>query len=129
MSGLDRLEKARLIAEAALALKGERIVVLDMREVSSFADTFVIVSGRSDRQVRAIAQSIVEALRGRGEEPLGLEGMDEGHWVLIDANDAVVHVFDEETRERYDLERLWSDAPGLDLETDLQIELEVASSA
>jgi ribosome-associated protein len=129
MSGLERLDKARLIVEAALALKAERIVVLDMREVSSFADSFVILSGRSDRQVRSIAQAIAEALRAAGEEPLGLEGMDEGHWVLIDANDAVVHVFDEETRERYDLERLWSDAPGLDLQSDLRIQPEVASSA
>jgi len=90
-------------------------VVLDMRELSSFADTYVIASGRSDRHVRSIADSIVATLRDAGEPPLGVEGADEGHWVLIDANDAIVHVFDPETREAFDLERLWSDAPQLDL--------------
>lgn len=129
MSGLDRIEKTRLIVETALSLKAERAVVLDMRGVSSFADTFVILSGRSDRQVRAIAEAIARALRQRGDEPLGIEGLEEGHWVLIDANDAVVHVFDEETRERYDLERLWSDAPGLDLQSELRIEAEPSPPA
>jgi ribosome-associated protein len=111
----DALDKAKRIVAAALDLKAEDLIVLDMRQVSSFADTFVIASGRSDRHVRSIADAIVEALRAAGEPPLGVEGKDEGHWVLIDANDAIVHVFDPETREAFDLERLWSDAPQLDL--------------
>ncbi|MAJ60343.1 MAG: ribosome silencing factor [bacterium TMED88] len=111
----EAIEKARLIVEAALDLKGERVVALDMRALSAFADTFVIVSGRSDRHVRSIADSIVRALRDQGDPPLGVEGADEGHWVLIDANDAIVHVFEPETREAFDLERLWSDAKSLDL--------------
>jgi ribosome-associated protein len=57
----------------------------------------------------------VHALKANGEQPLGIEGLDDGNWVLIDCNDAIVHVFDPETRERYDLERLWRDAPRLDL--------------
>ena len=124
MSGLPAfgaLGKARLILETALDLKAEEPVALDMREVSSFADTFIILSGRSDRHVRAVADAIVDALRGAGEEPLGVEGLPEGRWVLIDANDAVVHVFDPETRQHFDLERLWSDAPRLELSGGLAI--------
>jgi len=112
---MDAIEKAKRIVEAALDLKAEDVVVLDMRGVSSFADTFVIASGRSDRHVRSIGDAIVQALRAAGDPPLGVEGEDEGHWVLIDANDAIVHVFDPETREAFDLERLWSDAPVLDI--------------
>jgi ribosome-associated protein len=112
---MDAVEKARRIVEAALDLKAEDVVVLDMRTLSSFADTFVIASGRSDRHVKSIADSIVAALQQSGEPALGVEGQDEGHWVLIDANDAIVHVFDPETREAFDLERLWSDAPVLDV--------------
>jgi ribosome-associated protein len=111
----DSLEKARFIVDAALELKAERPVVLDVREVSSFANAFVVLEGRSDRQVRAIAAAVVHALKQRGDAPLGVEGTEEGRWVLIDANDVICHVFDPETRELYALERLWSDAPSLDL--------------
>lgn len=115
MTDAAALEKARIIVEAALDVKAENVVVLDMSELSSFADVFVILSGRSDRHVRAVSDAIVQALRSMGEEPLGVEGQDEGRWVLIDANDSVVHVFDPEAREEYDLERLWSDADSIDL--------------
>lgn len=116
MSEIDPKQKARWIVEAALEMKAERPVVLDMRTLTSYADTFVILTGRSDRQVRSIADSIVETLKSNREQPLGVEGLDDGNWVLIDCNDAIVHVFDPETRERYDLERLWRDAPRVDLE-------------
>jgi len=107
---LSPREKARIVIAAALERKAERPVALDVSGLTSFSEVFVILGGRSDRQVRAIADAVVRALKQHGEAPLGVEGMDEGHWVLIDANDVVCHVFDEETRERYDLERLWSDA-------------------
>ena len=116
MAELSAEEKARVIVDAAQDLKAEELTVLDMRGVSSFADTFVILSGRSDRHVRAVADAIVRALRDAGEAPLGVEGLDEGRWVLIDANDAIIHVFEPEAREQYDLERLWSDAPTLEIE-------------
>ncbi len=116
MSALGRVEKAQLIVDAALERKAERPVALDMREVSSIADTFVLVTGRSNRQVRAVADGILERLRALGEKPLGVEGMDEGRWVLLDLGDVIVHVFEPEVREHYDLERLWSDAPPLDLQ-------------
>lgn len=113
---VDPKQKARWIVEAALEMKAELPVVLDMRGVTSYADTFVILTGRSDRQVRAIADAIVVALKQNGEPPLGVEGLDDGNWVLIDCNDSIVHLFDPETRVQYDLERLWRDAPRIDLE-------------
>lgn len=111
----DRMTRANQIAEAALERKGQALVALDVREVTSVADTFMLVTGTSDRHARAITDSIVGALRDRGEKPLGVEGYDEGRWVLIDLGDVVVHVFQEQVRNEYDLERLWSDAPTLDI--------------
>lgn len=116
MSEPLRLAKLEAIVEAALARKAEDLIGLDVRELSSFADTFVIATGTSDRHVRSIADSIEMALRARGELPLGVEGYEEGRWVLIDAGDTIVHVFQRDVRAHYDLERLWSDAPALVLE-------------
>jgi len=124
----ETIEKARLIVEAALGLKAENPLVLNMTGVSSFADIFIILSGRSDRHVHSVTDAIVHALRESGEEPLGVEGQELGHWVLIDANDEVVHVFDPDTREHFALERLWSDAPTLDLVTDLGVETQPESA-
>lgn len=115
MTESDPLAKAKQIVEAALDRKAERPIVLDVRKLTAYADTFVILSGRSDRQVRSIADAIVHELKANNDQPLGVEGLDDGNWVLIDCNDAIVHVFDPETRERYDLERLWRDAPRVDL--------------
>jgi ribosome-associated protein len=115
MDETDPLTKAKWIVEAALELRAERPISLDMSKLTSYADTFVILTGRSDRQVRAIADSIIQTLKAHGDAPLGVEGLDDGNWVLIDCNDAIVHVFDPETRTQYDLERLWRDAPRIDL--------------
>ena len=114
-NGLERKEKARLIVEASLALKAENPTILDVREVTAFADTFVIVSGRSERQVRSISEAIEKVLREAGEPPLGVEGKDRAHWVLMDCNDVIVHIFAPGIRDEYALERLWSDAEPLDL--------------
>jgi ribosome-associated protein len=116
MSALDRLDKVALIAEAAQERKAEALIGLDVREISSFADSFIIATGTSDRHVRSVADSIEAALKARGEPPLGIEGYDEGRWVLVDCGDAIVHIFQQEIRDHYDLERLWSDAPALELE-------------
>jgi ribosome-associated protein len=115
MSELTSLEKARIAVEAARDKAGQDVVVLDVREVVSFADLLMIVTGRSDRQVKAIADGIAQALSARGERRLGMEGYDEGRWVLIDLADLVVHVFQSDVREHYDLERLWSDAKRIEL--------------
>jgi len=116
MSGLDRLAKVALIVEAAQERKADDLVGLDIRKISSFADTFIIATGTSDRHVRSVADSIEAALKARGEPPLGIEGYDEGRWVLVDCDDAIVHIFQQEIRDHYDLERLWGDAPTLELE-------------
>ena len=116
MSALDRLAKVTLIVEAAQERKVDDIVGLDVREISSFADTFIIATGTSDRHVRSVADSIATALKAHGESPMGIEGHDEGRWILIDCGDTIVHIFQQEIREHYDLERLWSDAPTLELE-------------
>ena len=116
MSALDRLAKVTLIVEAAQERKVDDVVGLDVRELSSFADTFIIATGTSDRHVRSVADSIEAALKAHGEPPMGIEGYDEGRWVLIDCGDTIVHIFQQEIRDHYDLERLWSDAPALELE-------------
>lgn len=110
MSNLTAIEKARAAAEAGLDRKASEPVILDVRPLTSFADAFVVLTGRSDRQVNAIADGIKEALAKHGEHPLGVEGTGDGVWVLIDLNDVIVHIFQPEAREQYDLERLWSDA-------------------
>jgi ribosome-associated protein len=110
MKGLGRLAKLRVALDAALEKAIEEPLALDVREVVSFADTFLILTGRSDRHVRAVADAVLEALASRGEEPLGVEGLPEGRWALLDFGDLIVHVFQREVREAYALERLWSDA-------------------
>ena len=114
---IDFMSRTQTVIQAALELKAEEVLALDMREVSSFADSFVIASGRSNRHVRSIAGAIIEMIEKTGEVPLGVEGLDRGLWVLIDANDVIIHVFEAESREVYCLERLWSDAPVLELDS------------
>jgi len=104
---LTLAEKTQLCALAADSKKAEDIVVLDVGPLSSVADHFFICSGASDRQVRAIADAIEEELTQNGEKPLAMEGYHKGTWVLIDCADVIVHVFDDETRRFYNLERLW----------------------
>jgi ribosome-associated protein len=115
MPETDQMSRANLIAEAALDRKALNLVALDVSKLTSVADTFILATGTSDRHTRAICDSIVETLRERGEKPLGIEGYDEGRWVLIDLGDVVVHVFQADVRAQYDLERLWSDAPALEI--------------
>ena len=107
---LTLAEKTRLCTLVADSKKAADIVVLNVQPYSSIADHFVICSGTSDRQVRAIAEAIEEELRQNGEKPLAIEGYQTGSWVLIDCADVIVHVFDDETRRLYNLERLWHQA-------------------
>ncbi len=116
MNHMDRLTKASVISDAALDRRAERIVALDVREVSSFADTFIVATGTSDRNLRSIADSIHAMLTRLGDRPLGIEGYREGRWILIDCGDVIVHLFQQEIRDHYDLERLWSDAAVFELE-------------
>jgi ribosome-associated protein len=116
MSELGRIEKAKLIVEAALERNAHDPLALDMRELTSYADTFILLSGNSDRQVRAIADIICQKLKQAGEQPLGVEGLDDARWVLIDANDVIVHIFTPDMRGHFGLERLWSDAAEIELD-------------
>ena len=90
--------------------KGSDIVMLRTAELTTMADYFVIASGRSDRQVHALSQSIVDELRDEGVRPIGVEGQASSRWVLIDYGSVIVHVFTPAEREYYGLERLWSEA-------------------
>jgi ribosome-associated protein len=105
------LSHARMLAEAALDRKALDVVLLEVTGLTSFADAFVICSGTSDRHVRAVADAVIERSKALGERPLGVEGYEGGRWVLIDLNDVLVHVFQRDARDHYDLERLWADAP------------------
>lgn len=99
-----------IYVQAVLEKKAEGVVVLDARGLTSIADAFIICSGRSNRQVSAIAENIQRFLRDRGIRPLSVEGLSEGHWVLMDYGHVIVHIFYESTRFFYDLEGLWADA-------------------
>lgn len=96
--------------EAASEKKALNLIVLDVRDLTSIADVFIICSGRSNRQVNAIADSIVAKLKKHKIKPLSVEGTGEGHWVLLDYGHVVIHVFYEPVREFFDLEGLWADA-------------------
>lgn len=102
--------------QAVKDLKAEGVVLLDLRGIASFTDFFLICSGTSPRQVRAIADRVEEKLKAQRYSLLHKEGYEEASWVLLDYVDLVVHVFSPETRGYYDLERLWADAPRIDLE-------------
>ena len=99
-----------LYVKAALGRKALGLVVLDVRELTSVADAFIICSGSSNRQVTAIAEFIQTELKKAGIKPLSVEGKKEGHWVLLDYGHVIIHVFYESVRNFYDLEGLWVDA-------------------
>jgi ribosome-associated protein len=90
--------------------KASDIVLLRTAEVTTMADYFVICSGRSDRQVHAVAGAIVDQLRDEGVRPIGMEGQGSARWILLDYGSVIVHVFAPEERDYYGLERLWSNA-------------------
>ncbi len=105
---------ARTAARAASAKGGDDTVIIEVGEVLAITDAFVITSGRNTRQVKTIAEEVEARLKADGGiGPLRVEGLGDSQWVLLDYGDLVVHVFLDETRAYYDLERLWSDAPRL----------------
>lgn len=115
MVAISSWDKALLLTRFALEKKARDLVVMDVRDVTSIADYFIICSGSSDRQVQSIAQGIDENLSAVGHRPLSVEGVHRGHWVLMDFSDVIVHIFYEPVREFYDLEGLWSHAPRVEL--------------
>lgn len=100
-----------LILETLEGLKGKDIVCMDVTELSDVMDTLIIVSGTSSRHVKSLGSSVNEDTKKAGFQPLGIEGLNSGDWVLCDFGDTVVHVMLPQAREFYDLEKLWSTAP------------------
>ena len=103
--------RLNLVLTAVMGKKALDIIVLDVSGLTSLADSFIICSGRSNRQVTAIADYIRTDLKKQGVAPLSVEGLQEGHCVLMDYGDIVINVFYDDVRRFYDLEGLWSDAP------------------
>ena len=112
----DTTTAASAAAAAIDDKKGLGVVLLDVSGLLVITDVFVIATGASRRHVKALAEEVEEELKDVDRRPLRREGLSDGTWVLLDYGDIVVHVFDEETRAFYDLERLWGDAPRLDFQ-------------
>jgi ribosome-associated protein len=110
-SVLDTASRVREAVSAADDRKAIDLKVLHLEKISDFTDYFLICSGSSERQVQAIADGVQEKMRSERVRPLHVEGYNRGQWVLLDYGDFVVHVFQEEPRHFYSLERLWGDAP------------------
>jgi len=106
----DYSEQVQTAVRAASAKKAEKIMILDLRHTSAFTDVFVLCTGQNARQVKAIVDSVEEALKALGQRPVAVEGYRGSEWVLVDYFDFVVHVFTPESREFYALERLWGSA-------------------
>jgi len=111
------LQRALVAARTAEDNRGRDVVILDLRKVTTFFDYFVIATGTSRRQLHAMSEEIDHALEeGMGDRRMGIEGYDESRWILLDYGDVVIHLFDEETRDYYALEELWSQAKRIPLE-------------
>jgi ribosome-associated protein len=118
----DSKIKSELCLKAVIEKKAIDPVLMEMKGITSFTDYFLICSGKSDRQVLAIAEEVERVLQKDGIRPLGQEGKSEGKWVLMDYEDVIVHIFLEPLREFYDLEGLWMDAPRIDLQKGVSVE-------
>lgn len=110
-SQIESKAKSIQAAKAALDKKSIDTVILELKDLTVIADYFVICSGANTPQVKAIAEHIEHELRELGIRPIGVEGRDNAHWILLDYGDVVVHIFEEETRAYYELEKFWLDAP------------------
>lgn len=111
MNFLKTRAKAVAAAKAALAKKAKDTIILELKGITTIADYFVISSGENTTQVKAIAENVRTELKENAIKPLSIEGLSHAHWVLMDYGDFIVHIFLEETRAYYELEKLWLDAP------------------
>jgi ribosome-associated protein len=112
---LDTEDGVRIAARAASEKKATDLVVLDLRNAASFTEYFLICTGASTRQVQAVSNAVEEALLKSGKRPLHIEGYSSAEWILLDYGDFIVHVFSAASRRFYDLERLWRDAPRVEV--------------
>ena len=115
-------ERVVAAINAASEKKALNIVVLDLREIASFTDYFVITSGTNERQVQAISDEVYETLKKAGSPAARVEGYKTAEWFLLDHGDFIVHVFEEKSRRFYDLERLWRESKRVELPPDIQSE-------
>ena len=116
-------ERIKTAIHAAAEKKALDIAVLDLREIASFTDYFVILSGTNERQVQAISDGVVDTLKKAGSPAARVEGYNTAEWILLDYGDFVVHVFDDKARKFYDLERLWRESKRVPLPVDLSGEV------
>ena len=118
MSAINPIDKTRLCLKIIMERKAIDPIMFDVGQLSSFTDYFLIASGNSSRQVQAITRHLRKRMREEGFRTYGIEGEQEGHWVLMDYGDVVVHLFYQPYREFYDLEGLWVEAPRVDQQDD-----------
>jgi ribosome-associated protein len=114
---MNLLDKARLCVNIILERKAIEPVLFEVGQLTSIADYFLIASGKSSRQVQAIAQHLRTRMKEEGFTLFGIEGEREGHWILLDYGDLIVHLFHQPVREFYDLEGLWIEAPRVEMDT------------
>ena len=119
-TALDSRELVLRCTNAALDRKAEDIVIIKVKDVSSFADYFVICSGNSERQIQGLAEHIGQKLKKTGIIPLGIEGEHSGNWILMDYGDVIIHIFYKPVRDFYDIEGLWSDMPVMSVDSSIQ---------
>lgn len=112
---MESKEILEIAVKAAENKRAEELTALDMTKVSLMADYFLIMEANSSRQIQAIADEITDQMAANGVKIRDVEGKNEANWILIDLGDVVVHVFQKEQRSHYNLEKLWSDAPTVDL--------------
>ena len=121
--GADQLDERVMTAlHAASEKKAFDVVVLDLREIASFTDFFVITTGANERQVQAISDEIYETLKKTGSTAARVEGYKSAEWILLDYGDFIVHVFEQKARQFYDLERLWRESKRVELPKELFVD-------
>ena len=108
---MDSLEKALFCGKTANDNKAIELVILELKNETALADYFIICNGTSDRHVKAMAEDIEHKLKEKGIKALGKEGMQESKWILLDYDDVIIHIFQKEERDFYDLELLWDECP------------------
>ena len=110
-------EHVKTVVEALKEKKGEDVRVLDIHDISSVADYFIIAAGNNERQIQTLSDNVEEKLKKEGIEPAGIEGYPQASWILLDYTDFVVHIFSKEDRLFYELERIWKDGKEINIES------------
>ncbi len=115
ISSNDIIEDIRPYLNELFSRKAQKVTALDVRGLTSYTDIIIVVTSGSQRQTAAIAEQLYIKMKNMGNMPLGNEGIKDGNWALLDFGDVIIHIFNKETNDFYDIEGLWSDAPRMDL--------------